>query len=618
MCGIFGFALDEAREHRTLPDLAAMGRSLQHRGPEGTGSHMVGFAGVGATRLRLVDARREADPPARSEDGCVVAVLNGEVYNHRELRVLLEERGHRMRALSDASLLPHLWEEFGVDLLPRLRGAFALAVLDCRAGSLLLARDRLGEKPLYLHEEAGRLLFASEPRTFALAGGSPLEPAREDLPAYLRLGYVPSPRSGLQHVRRLEPARYLLWKRHRGIQEEKCYWVAPPQPGVESGLEGAAERVEALLGAAVREQLECDREIGVILSGGIDSGLVAAFARRARGAPIKAYTLAVSGPFNESREATSTARHLGLTHRVIPLEAPTPEELVQLIERLGEPLADSSAIAMDALARAAREEVVAVLAGEGGDELFGGYRRFAAQRIAALLGPLLPRHRRPPRGQPLERGRAAACRRFLRGARLGAPDLPGYWRSYFWDGDAPELLGRSDLGPWPRRPCGDGAASLEGVRREELLGPLPDDLLVKVDRLSMAQALEVRCPFLDHRLVEFALSLPAHHLVSAVETKKLLRRLALRHLPRDVARARKRGFGVPVGEWLRGPLAGIVRELGAGRAGSAFDGYGVGKLVAEHRCGKHDHGARLYALAVWSLWTSRVRHWNEVARRADH
>ena len=600
MCGLFGYVGDGGFPP---PSLETLADSLRHRGPEGEG-HAAGPGwGIGATRLRVTDPRAIADRPARSEDGRYVAVLNGEIFNHHELRGDLARRGHRFETECDTEVLPHLFEEWGPCFVERLRGPFALAVIDTSARRVLLARDRLGEKPLVFVRRRGGVCFASEWPALVRSGASEGRLAEGDLVSYLREGFIRSPRTGIEDIERLSAGRWAVFDALGG----QCERYASASPtGSEKEEVLPQEEVLPMLRDAVVEQVRADRPVGVWLSGGVDSGLVAAFARETYGPGLPAFTLGIGDPrFDETALAEETARHLGLDHHVVSLPTPSPESTECLLLRMGEPLADTSAFAIDALAQATREHVVVALSGDGGDELFFGYRRLAALRWHRTLRRWI-RLRRDVGNQTLERRASSFARRFWEGLALDEADALAYWRSVFWGDDIRELGGRDEV----ERPR---AREFRDPRLDEIEGPLAEGLLVKVDRLSMAHALEVRCPFLDHRLVQRVLGIDVAK--AGPRPKALLRSLAASKLPRRVVRGAKHGFGAPVGDWLRGPLLAWSRAslLEEGRFARSSR---VRVLWDEHVTGVREHGARLWALLVWSAFERRLATLRSRAGRA--
>lgn len=557
MCGIFGFAgngppLSPAHGEEAL-------KSLRHRGPDSQGYLWGHGWGIGACRLAIVDLIA-GDQPVKNERGDVVAVLNGEIYNYRELAATLKSHGHRLRSSGDTELLVHLWEEYGPEMLRQLRGMYALAVVDSRAKKLFLARDLLGKKPLYWMRGKGLLLFASELKVLRpLAQSWTVDP--QALASFLTFGFVPEGSCIIHGVAKLGPGHWLELDIPTG--ELRHGRLPFPPFSVEPGwtLEAAAHRLEELLLEATALRLRADVPLAVFLSGGLDSGTVAALARKLGEEPQAIFV--DLGDAGERTRAEATAASLGLPLEVLPCAyAPEPELLARMAEVFDEPLADPSVIPTYLLAKAAATRVKVVLNGDGGDELLAGYRRFllAFWASSPWLRPLANLGLSVAGGI---RGQPWWGRRFREGLR---DDWGGYlaWGPVkFSPGDVAAILGREasleGLGQAVKA-CPD-TSPMNCLRALELLFFLPGDLLVKMDRATMANALEARSPFLDQEVVAFLLSLPPELLVSPFSTKVLLRRLARGLLPKAVVRGPKRGFEPPLSQWLSGPWAKEVQRV---------------------------------------------------------
>lgn len=557
MCGIFGFAgngpgLSPAQGEEAL-------KALRHRGPDSQGYLWGHGWGIGACRLAIVDLIA-GDQPVKNERGDVMAVLNGEIYNYRELAESLKSHGHRLRSSGDTELLVHLWEEYGPKMLRQLRGMYALAVVDSRAKKLFLARDLLGKKPLYWMRCRGLLVFASELKVLRpLSESWVVDP--EALASFLTFGFVPEGSCIIHGVSKLGPGHWLELDIPTG--ELRHGRVPFPRFSVEAGwtLETAAQRLAELLLEATALRLRADVPVAVFLSGGLDSGTVAALARKLGEEP-KAIFVDL-GDAGERARAKATAVSLGLSLEVLPCAyAPEPELLTRMAEVFDEPLADPSVIPTYLLAKAAATRVKVVLNGDGGDELLAGYRRFLLSFWAG--SPWL----RPLANLGLSvaggiRGQAWWGKRFREGLR---DDYGGYlaWGPVkFSPEDVRAILGREASLVGVRqaiKACPD-TSPINYLRALELFFFLPGDLLVKMDRATMANSLEARSPFLDQEVVAFLLSLPPELLVSAFSTKVLLRRLARGLLPEAVVRGPKRGFEPPLSQWLRGPWSGEVRQV---------------------------------------------------------
>jgi asparagine synthase (glutamine-hydrolysing) len=575
VCGLVGFAGESTTGERAL---AAMRDTLRHRGPDGSGLHLSsdGWAGLGFCRLSVIDLSAAGDQPLRNEDGTVHVTVNGEIYNYRALRRELLERGHRLRSASDAEVVVHLWEELGPELVHRLDGMFALAVIDERRGSVLLARDRLGIKPLYYRWDGRTLLFASEARAVL---AHPDVQRRVDpgaLADYLSYGYVPLDRCIFEGLRKLPAGHLLVLDRQTSAVSVRPYWDVEYSGEVTDETTAAAE-LTSLLENAVSSHMVADVPIGVFLSGGLDSSTVLSFASETTDQSLRAFSMEFDVERrNETRYARIAADAFGAelqTHRVSIDDAEA--SLSSLVEIYDEPFYDASGIPTQLLSRAARRSVKVALAGDGGDELLGGYPRYwETMRAEArwrsrpgLLragGSIAPAAARSVRRMPYL-ARAVNWTRALE---------PSPEERYF------RLVGFLD--PWEqRRALGpDLKRVLDGydhlwllrrfhradhppaaaVRYIDLKTYLTDDILTKVDRASMHHSLEIRPPLLDHRLVEFAFRLHPSLLLDGDGGKQLLRHAMAEHLPREILERGKQGFSVPLRDWMRGQLGMDLRR----------------------------------------------------------
>ena len=635
MCGIAGIIRTDGRPVRE-DVLERMADALAHRGPDEAGRWRAadGTVGLVCRRLAVIDPAGSHQPMA-NEDGSVRVVFNGEIVNFAGLRERLAGRGHRFASAGDTEVLVHLYEDEGPAMLDRLQGMFALAAWDAPRRRLLLARDRLGQKPLYGWRGPAGLAFASEPAALL---AWPQVPRRLDpacLGPYLRFGYVPAPATAFDGVFKVPPAHYLVFDTASGrLDGPRRWWDIPrdpPRAGVPLG-DWCAEVREAL-GRSVRARLVADVPLGVLLSGGLDSSIVAALAAEAAGGPLRTFTARFDeAGWDESPYARAVADRIGARHTEVRVRPRCVETLETLVRRHGEPFADSSGLAVYHLAEAVRGEVTVALSGDGGDESFGGYPRHAALAVSerlpaavrAVLGPL---GRRLP-GRPGRKGLWNAGRRFL--GALDAPPLARYlaWRSLFGStaGNdreptslagllAPDVardaLAADPLARWrdlvrglQARPWPDRAMAID------LLDYLPNDCLAKVDTASMAHGLEVRSPMLDHRVVELARHMPwdvkwRRRPGRLPMGKRVLRAAFAGALPPAVRRRGKMGFGVPVGRWLAGEYAEWARARlldPAARTANLFRRETVARLLSDHTARRADHGERLWALVTLELW----------------
>ena len=616
MCGIAGVLgrTDAEERHRRV---GRMTRALTHRGPDDQGFFEDDRISLGFRRLSVIDLET-GEQPIVDEERSLAIILNGEIYNFRDLRRDLEARGHRFRSTGDVEVVLRLWAEEGPECLQRLNGMFALAVWDGRRHELYLARDRFGIKPLYLCRHGDRLAFASELRSLR-AGGFPEAPRLDvlQLRHYLAYGYL-SPEGGpFEGVQSLPPAT-ILTVDAEGRERLSTYW-SPPAPGEPCSIpEQVVDHMREVLENSVGRQLVADVPVGVFLSGGLDSSTVSAFAQRKVSGPLRTFSVGFEGQdaISELPAAREIADYLDSDHHELMMDpGEVARDLEQIIDGLDMPLADPTAIPTWYMSRLARERVTVALSGEGADEVFGGYARqrydVAIDRIGGIGRRLLPAALRIV-GRP-------PSKRLKRRLRM-APDLARQldWGRIFSAAEIERLtevppateielestyaeLGRSWRG-WSE------VDPVNGRLEADRCTFLPGDLLPKVDRMSMAHSLEVRVPYLDNEVADLVLALPGRLKQSLRRDKILLREVASGLLPKAGSLRRKRGFEVPIGAWLRGPLRPALTDLlsppnlagpGVLRASE------VSRLVDEHLAGDHDHGRALWSLMVLSRWLDR-------------
>ncbi|MFN2453436.1 MAG: asparagine synthase (glutamine-hydrolyzing) [Pyrinomonadaceae bacterium] len=627
MCGIAGWSDLDARADASFDGaeelLRAMCERLIHRGPDSEGVLITNGVALGMRRLAIIDLVT-GEQPATNEDNQISVILNGEIYNYRELRTHLEKRGHRFRSQSDTEVLPHLYEEYGTGMLEHLNGMFAFALWDARRRRLFLARDRFGEKPLYWGAFGNQLLFASEPKALL---AHPLVKPRVNLQAlrqYLSFDYVPAPLSIYEGINKLPAAHSLTLE--DGKIEVKPYWklsykTASPVPTEAE----AAERVRELLFDSVRMRLASDVPLGVLLSGGIDSSTVAALAVRAAGETVKTFSISFAeSSFDESTYARSVAKFLGTDHHEERLGGNLAAGLVSDIGAwMDEPLSDPSLVPTYLLSRFTRRHVTVALGGDGGDELFAGYPTYRAHNLAQLYARI-PRALRRALVEPLARRLPVKTknlsfdykvRQFIAGA-----DEEDVARHHIWFGSfAPqqqEYLLTSDVKRatnadvymdarrFFETEC-DGETLVERMQALDTQLYLAGDILPKVDRASMAVSLEVRAPFLDHRVAEYVAALPLNYKLRGRTSKYILKRATRGLVPAFVGRRGKKGFGVPVAEWLKKTLRPLARDLLAParlRRHGLFDPHYVARLQSEHERGQANHRKLLWTLLMFELW----------------
>jgi asparagine synthase (glutamine-hydrolysing) len=604
VCGIAGMA---SRTGAVDPErLRAMSATLVHRGPDSDGELLDGPVGLAARRLSIIDLEH-GDQPIANEDGTVHVVQNGEIYNHSELRGELERAGHRFSTRCDTEALVHLYEERGERFAERLRGMFAVAIWDSRRRRLLLARDRFGIKPLYYRDDGGELAFASELR--ALPRGE-VDP--DALEAFLAFNSVPAPHSIFSGTRKLPAGHVLVWQ----DGETRVERYARPAPA-EVRDEHPAELAEELRGRlrdSVRAHLIADVPVGVLLSGGVDSSLLAALAAQESGEAVHTFSIGFEErSFDELDDARSVASMYGTRHEELTLRPDAALLLPRLAETFDEPFADSSALPTYLVSELAARHVKVALSGEGGDELFGGYYTYAADLLALRVGRFTRGVRPLVERLPSSSRRASfdyKAKRFVRGAGLPPLERHYAWKEIFSPDLRAELTGRRlafdpvDL-MRARFEETEGAEVLTRLQDVDLGTYLVDDLLVKTDRASMAHSLEARVPYLDPVVSGLALALPTRLKVRGLRKKVLLRKAAAPLLPRRIVYGRKRGFSIPAAAWLRGELEPFARDVLAPdtlRRQGFFRPELVARLIDRHVAGKEDLSRQLWGLLAFTLW----------------
>jgi asparagine synthase (glutamine-hydrolysing) len=611
MCGICGIA---SRTGSPDPDrLDAMSASLAHRGPDSGGVHLDGPVALAARRLSIIDLAG-GDQPIGNEDGSCVVVQNGEIYNYPELRLELERDGHTFRTNCDTEVHLHLYERHGPEYARHLRGMFAVALWDARRRRLVLARDRYGIKPLYYRDADGALEFASELR--ALPRG---EVDLDALDAFLAFNSIPAPYSIFRDTRKLPAGHVLVWEEKGGVTVER-YARPGPLPVDELRGDDEAELVEELrarLRDSVRAHLLADVPVGVLLSGGVDSAVLAALAAQETPDAVHTFTIGFEErSFDERADARLVAERYGTNHHEL-LVHPDPLVLVPaLADVFDEPFADSSALPTYLVSELAAEHVKVALSGEGGDELFGGYYTYAADLLADRVAPFARLVRPLVERLPSSSAKASfdyKAKRFVRAAHLPPLERHHGWKEIFSPDARAELTGRhgafDPVDVLRTRYAETGGADLLARLQDVDFGVyLVDDLLVKTDRASMAHSLEARVPFLDPVVTNFAFGLPAKHKVRGLSKKILLRKAAEPLLPREVVHGRKRGFSIPAAAWLRGELEPFARATLSPdtlRSQGFFRPAPVTRLLDEHVAGAEDWSRQLWGLLTFTLWYER-------------
>ncbi|MEJ2539641.1 MAG: asparagine synthase (glutamine-hydrolyzing) [Gemmatimonadota bacterium] len=624
MCGITGVVARAGNEASDPTTLSRMCDTLVHRGPDSQGTFLEDGVALGARRLAIIDLAT-GDQPLRNEDGSVVLVYNGEVYNHRALREGLVARGHRFASRSDGEVLVHLWEEQGGDFLESVNGMFALALFDRRRRLVVLARDRIGIKPLYVADSGSHVVFGSEPKAILASGLVAPTLDYDALRQFLTWEYVPAPATLFREIRKLEPGRIMEVPLDSTDTRTRSYWDVP-LPGASSDHSPASDArfVEAVaekVGEAVRGQLGSDVPLGAFLSGGVDSSLVVA-----EMGTVSTFSIGFDDPsYNELHWSRRVAEHLGVPHTTEVIEPRVVDLFDRLMPFLDDPIGDFSIFPTYLVSRLARQDVTVVLSGDGGDELFGGYETYVAELMASrygaipgvlrqgLLEPAIERLR--PR--PQKKGLVNKARRFVEGYRLDPRLHHARWRMFLDPGGADALFTPEALREMrvdPRRhvlDLFDGAGHRSLVDRMlyvDLKSYLPDNCLAKVDRMSMACSLETRVPLLDHELVELAFRMPAHLKLQGRRTKVGLKRVAERRLPRECVHRPKEGFSIPIKHWLATSLQPLMIDLLSParlRAQGIFEADVVERLMREHLEGHENHSHLLWSLMVFQDWRDR-------------
>jgi asparagine synthase (glutamine-hydrolysing) len=625
MCGITGWAnLDS---HTPPPEgakelLHAMCERMVHRGPDSEGLFATSGVALGMRRLAIIDLVT-GEQPVFNEDRSVAVILNGEIYNYRELRAELETRGHSFRSASDTEVLPHLYEEYGDAMIRELNGMFAFALWDSRKRRLLIARDRFGEKPLYWGIFDKTLLFASEPKV--LLAHPAVKPTLnlQALRQYLSFDYVPAPLSIYEGINKL-PAAHKLTLQDGRVEVER-YWqlsykTAEPVPSEDD----AAQQLRELLADAVRMRLVSDVPLGVLLSGGVDSSSVAALAVAASSEAVKTFSISFAeASFDESAYARRVAKFLGTDHHEERLSANLAANLVSEIGSwMDEPFSDPSLVPTYLLSRFTRKHVTVALGGDGGDELFAGYPMYAGLRWAEFY-KRIPLSLRTAVVEPLVKLLPVKTKnlsldykalRFVTGAKYDPVARHHVWFGSFTPEEqtellTPEALAVTDSEIYAQaRQIAQECDSDDPVTRMQSVDTrlyLAEDILTKVDRASMAVSLEVRAPFLDPRVAEFAAALPCNYKLRGHKTKYILKKAVKELLPPVVTRRGKKGFGVPVAEWLKEKLRPLARDLLSPervRRAGVFNPNYIARLQDEHERGVANHRKLLWTLLMFELW----------------
>lgn len=622
MCGIYGIVTLGRTVRPSANALRRMAAVTVHRGPDDEGEYTDADIALGMRRLSILDLAGGHQPIA-NEDGTVHVVCNGEIYNYRNLGETLRAAGHRFRTHSDTEVLVHLYEEHGDEFVARLNGMFAFALWDARRRRLLVGRDRLGIKPLYYRDSGAELAFASEAKAILAAEDCGAEVDPVALREYLALGYVPAPRSIFRGIRKLPPASLMVCE--NGQARISRYWVPVSAPEDSCSEEEWVRAFLDTMERAVLSQMVSDVPLGAFLSGGLDSSTVVALMARQTSAPVKTYAIGFdntpgAGYYNELPWARRVAELFRTDHREILVRPDVARLLPKLLYQLDEPVADSAFITTFLVAQFAREDVTVILSGVGGDELFGGYRRYLSSyydRYYNLVPRWLRRDVLPPLALALPSDRHSTLMNLFRHLRTYLQSHEGSfeerYRSYV------QVFGRASVEALLREPAPEALDALDAafsevgdgdplsrMMRVDLLTQLPDDLLLLTDRMTMATSLECRVPFLDNTVIDLSLRMPSHLKVRGGRLKYVLKKALGDLLPADILDRGKRGFGAPVGAWFKRDLAPLVREVLSRESvekRGLFRWDAVERTIGLHEQNREDCTDHLLALTNFELWS---------------
>ncbi len=623
MCGIAGWAnLENKPSQNGEAVLHAMCERMKHRGPDSEGLWTDETVALGMRRLSIIDLHT-GEQPVYSEDKSIVVVMNGELYNFREVRADLEKRGHKFETNTDTEILPHLYEEYGDAMLEHINGMFAFALWDKRKRKLLIARDRFGEKPLYYGVFDGKLIFASEPKVLLANPAVKAEINLDSLRSYLSFDYVPAPHSIYKNIYKLPAAHLLILE--KGEVKTRRYWnLSWQKSSTNSSLSDKAKELRELLADAVRMRLVSDVPLGILLSGGVDSSTVAALATQFSTEKVKTFSIGFEeDSFDESKYARQVAKHLDTEHYEEKLSVEKAADLITEIGTwLDEPLSDGSLIPTLLLSRFVKKHVTVALGGDGGDEIFAGYPMYYAHKVADIYGKV-PGFLRNGLIEPIVNNLPVSNRnmsfdykakRFVAASKY---DLVTRHHSFFGSfsiDEQQDLLNKDVLAQTSSdiykdakdllKIC-DAPTEIEQMQFLDINYYMAEDILTKVDRASMAVSLEVRAPFLDPRVAQFAASIPLEYKLKGSVGKYILKKAVEPLLPKNILHRPKKGFGIPIAEWLKGRLNPLMHDLLAPdrlKNQGLFDEKFVEKLMKEHETNVASHHKQLWTLLVFQLW----------------
>ncbi len=624
MCGIAGWANLENNHSQNSSEavLHSMCERMKHRGPDSEGLWLGENVALGMRRLSIIDLHT-GEQPVYSEDKSIVAVMNGELYNFREVREDLEKRGHQFETQTDTEILPHLYEEYGDAMLEQINGMFAFALWDKPKKKLLIARDRFGEKPLYYGVFDGKLIFASEPKVLLANPAVKAEINLDALRSYLSFDYVPAPNSIYKNIYKL-PAAHLLTLEKGEIKTRRYWNLSWQKSSTNLSLSDKATELRELLADAVRMRLVSDVPLGILLSGGVDSSTVAALATQFSSEKVKTFSIGFEeDSFDESKFARQVAAHLGTEHYEEKLSVEKAADLISEIGTwLDEPLSDGSLIPTLLLSRFVKKHVTVALGGDGGDEIFAGYPMYLAHKVANLYGKI-PHVLRNGLIEPFVNNLPVSnknlsfdykAKRFVAASKYDVVTRHHSFFGSFSIGEQQNLLSRDilentsgDIYKDAREllKITDAPTEIERMQFLDLNFYLAEDILTKVDRASMAVSLEVRAPFLDPRIAQFAAGLPLEYKLKGSQGKYILKKAMKDLLPKNILNRPKKGFGIPIAEWLKTRLNPLMHDLldsNRLKNQGLFNPEFVQKLIKEHETNAASHYKQLWTLLVFQLW----------------
>ncbi|MBK6725584.1 MAG: asparagine synthase (glutamine-hydrolyzing) [Acidobacteria bacterium] len=624
MCGITGWVnLEKSKSNNhTEAVLHSMCERILHRGPDSEGLWMDDTVALGMRRLSIIDLHT-GDQPVYSEDKSVVAMINGELYNYREVRAELEKRGHKFRTQTDVEIVPHLYQIYGEDLVDHINGMFAISLWDTAKKKLILARDRFGEKPIYYGVFDGKLLYASEPKAILAHPSVKAELNLDALRHYLSYDYVPAPHSIYKGIFKL-PAAHILTVENGEIKTRRYWNVSWEKSEKPASLNNAAAELRELMSDAVRMRLVADVPLGILLSGGVDSSAIAAFAVQHATEKVKTFSIGFEeDSFDESKYARQVSHHLGTEHYEATLSVGTAADLITEIGTwLDEPLSDGSLIPTFMLSRFVRHHVTVALGGDGGDELFAGYPMYFGHKVAEMYSAV-PGFIRSGMIEPVVKNLPVStknlsfeyrAKRFVRSSNYDLITRHHSWFGSFSIEEQTALLTpevreqtSNDIYRGAREmleQC-DATNEIEQMQYLDMNFYMAEDILTKVDRASMAVSLETRAPFLDPRIGQFAASVPLDYKLRGSKGKYILKKSLEGLLPDEILHRKKKGFGIPIAEWLKGRLSPLMHDLLAPerlKEQGLFNAEYVQILIAEHEKGIASHHKQLWTLLVFQLW----------------